>query len=77
MYTLVASSSPITQIFSILLIFAIPIVLAVLGFINWRKGDAEGKRLGHAMFTLAGLVFAVLIAFIAFSYFTGALTFTS
>ena len=50
-----------------ILIFIIPIVFVFLGFRERKRGTSEGQRVATAMFGMAGLVFAVIVAFIVFT----------
>ena len=50
-----------------ILIFIIPIVFVFLGFRERKRGTADGQRVATAMFGMAGLVFAVIVAFIVFT----------
>ena len=45
------------------LILLIPILFLIFGIIEWRKKTDDGRRIGKAMFVLAGIVLLVIIAF--------------
>lgn len=45
------------------LILLIPVLLCIFGIIELRKKTPDGKRVGKAMFVLAGIVLLVIIAF--------------
>ena len=46
------------------LILLIPVLLCIFGIIEMRKKTPDGKRVGRAMFVLAGIVLVVIIGFI-------------
>ncbi len=46
------------------LILLIPVLLCIFGIIEMRKKTPDGKRVGKAMFILAGIVLVVIIGFI-------------
>lgn len=50
-----------------ILIFIVPIIFVILGIRERKRGTADGKRVATAMFGMAGLVFAAIVAFIVFT----------
>lgn len=45
------------------LILLIPVLLCIFGIIELRKKTPDGKRVGKAMFVLAGIVLVVIVGF--------------
>ncbi|MBO7689270.1 MAG: hypothetical protein J6T14_00300 [Clostridia bacterium] len=45
------------------LILLIPVLLCIFGIIELRKKTPDGKRVGRAMFILAGIVLLTIIGF--------------
>lgn len=45
------------------LILLIPVLFCIFGILEMRKKTPDGKRVGKAMFLLAGIVLLAIIAF--------------
>ncbi len=68
MYSSFASmtSSPLIFWFTIIMLIAVPVGMAIVGVRGMRKDNPNDQRAGRAMLGLAGLVALIAVAFIGF-----------
>ena len=57
----------LASLITYIIIFLLPVLIALFGVAEWRRKTVESQRVAKAMFVIAGLSLLVIIAFFVFT----------